>query len=201
MVCGGTPARSSTAGSRSGTPVRDGHRVCSGDSDGSDTSAGGVAARFGVPARVDFPAVWAAPARFGLPPRPDFPAGSGAVDCSGSSTVRPTGSDTGTSLEPPKLKIGGVVTGGPTSNCWPVLIGALTTTSIDGLSSPPERGPHVGESAVLRRRQANRQRHRQTDLGQRTTRACPPAARRTEETQPAAPTAADARPPVAGSMR
>ena len=35
------------------------------------------------------------------------------------------------------MKIGGVVTGGPTSNCWPVLMGAVTTMSSEGFSSPP----------------------------------------------------------------
>ena len=62
---------------------------------------------------------------------------------------------------------GGTTTGGPVSRRWPVSVGAVTTTSSDGFSSPPERGPDVGEGAVLGRRQADRQRHGQAEVGQR----------------------------------
>ena len=63
--------------------------------------------------------------------------------------------------------LGGSTTGGPVSRRWPVSVGALTTTSSDGFSSPPERGPHVGEGAVLGRRQRDGERHRQAEVRQR----------------------------------
>ena len=64
-----------------------------------------------------------------------------------------------------------------------------------------ERRPDVGERAVLRRRQAHGQRHRQAELGQRRRRAGPPGSRRAAGSTPAATTAAGARPRAAGSRR